>query len=211
MYGLEIPKWENPTRCSPWNVAALFAHISAAMDRLPAMLAAEAPARAEVSAAGYYQPDHRFAPEVNAVRLAAAQTQAAEAGPARLLRNFDGIRDSVHAACAAEPATRVVTSRHGDPMLLTDFLVTRVAELALHGLDLADAVEVEPWITRPAVEVVSELLLGADDAAAKSQRAHSELGWSAVDLIRKATGRASLTPDEKAAVDELGLVWLTLG
>ena len=109
-------------------------------------------------------------------------------------------------------------------MLLTDFLVTRVAELGLHGLDLADALEVEPWFTLPAVEVVSELLLGADDSAAadrtdaaaddvaaKLRRAHDELGWSAMDLIRKATGRAPLTTDEKAAVDDLGLVWLTLG
>jgi len=222
--GLDAGGWERPTRCAPWNVAALFAHASGTVNRLPAMLAAEPPARAEVSAAGYYKPDHRFAPDVNAVRVGAAQTEAAEVGPAQLLRDFDSIRDSVSAACVAEPANRVVTSRHGDPMLLTDFLVTRVAELGLHGLDLADALEVEPWFTLPAVEVVSELLLGADDSAAadrtdaaaddvaaKLRRAHDELGWSAMDLIRKATGRAPLTPDEKAAVDDLGLVWLTLG
>lgn len=208
--GLDADGWERPTRCAPWDVAALFAHASGTVNRLPAMLAAEPPARAEVSAAGYYKPDHRFAADVNAVRVGAAQTEAAEVGPARLLRDFDGIRNSVYAACAAEPATRVVTSRHGDPMLLTDFLVTRVAELGLHGLDLADALEVEPWFTKPAIEVVSELLLGADTAG-KLQRAHDELGWSAMDLIRKATGRAPLTPDEKAAADELGLVWLTLG
>jgi hypothetical protein len=31
----------------------------------------------------------------------------------------------------------VVLTRHGDRMLLTEFLRTRVLELAVHGLDLA--------------------------------------------------------------------------
>jgi hypothetical protein len=49
--------------------------------------------------------------------------------------------------CRAEPEGRVVRTRHSDPMLLSEFLLTRVVEVAVHGLDLADALGREP-VTR---------------------------------------------------------------
>lgn len=53
------------------------------------------------------------------------------------------------ASCQREPDERVVKTRHGDAMLLSDFLSTRVLELAVHGLDVADAVGAEPWLSAP--------------------------------------------------------------
>ena len=52
--------------------------------------------------------------------------------------------------CRHERAGRIVQTRHGDAMLLTDFLTTRVVELAVHGLDVADVLEQQPWLTAPA-------------------------------------------------------------
>jgi hypothetical protein len=49
-------------------------------------------------------------------------------------------------------------------MLLTGFLLTRVVEVAVHGLDLTDAVEREPWLTRPAADLVLGLLVGGGAA-----------------------------------------------
>ncbi|MFI8504487.1 hypothetical protein ACIGFK_39190 [Streptomyces sp. NPDC085524] len=43
-----------------------------------------------------------------------------------------------------ESERRVVRTRHGDAMLLADFMLTRVFEVAVHGSDLADALGREP-------------------------------------------------------------------
>ena len=56
-------------------------------------------------------------------------------------------------------------TRHGDPMLLAEFLRTRVLELAVHGLDLAAALDREPWMTAPAAGVTEDLLLPSAAAA----------------------------------------------
>jgi hypothetical protein len=40
-----------------------------------------------------------------------------------------------------------VRTRHGDVMLLTEFMRTRVLELAVHGLDLATGLGRDPWLT----------------------------------------------------------------
>ncbi len=48
-------------------------------------------------------------------------------------------------------------TRHGDTMLVTEFMRTRVLELAVHGLDLAASAGQAPWLTGAAAGVVEEL------------------------------------------------------
>ena len=91
-------------------------------------------------------------------------------------------------------------------MLLSEFLVTRVVEVAVHGLDLADALGREPWLTPQAADVLQELLLGPDGAAALER-----LGWDRLPFLRKATGRDPLTAEETAQADRAGVRWITLG
>ena len=202
--GLSDEEWGRPTGCAPWSVADLFAHVSGAVDRLPQMLAEEPPPRAEVSAAGYYRPDARFSPEVNALRVAAARQHAG--GPA-LAEEFAVVWEQVDKLCAPVPDTRVVRTRHGDPMLLSAFMVTRVVELAVHGLDLAAALDRAPWTTPQASGLVTDLLLGSDGR----REALAELGWDRPTFLAKATGRLPLADDEAARVDRLGVTWLALG
>ena len=64
------------------------------------------------------------------------------------------------------------------------FLLTRVVEVAVHGLDLADALGREPWLTSQAADLVQGLLLGPDGATALEK-----LGWGQLHFLRKATGR----------------------
>ncbi|MFD0591208.1 hypothetical protein ACFQZ4_00275 [Catellatospora coxensis] len=73
---------------------------------------------------------------------------------------FEQMSAQVVARVAGTQGSRLVTTRHGDPMRLTDFQVTRVVELAVHGLDLADALGVAPWLTAQAAGVVEGLLFG---------------------------------------------------
>ena len=91
-------------------------------------------------------------------------------------------------------------------MLLSEFLLTRVVEVAVHGLDLADALGREPWLTSQAADLVQDLLLGPDGAAALEK-----LGWGQLRFLRKATGREPITREEALDVSRLGIRWLTLG
>ncbi|WP_329374851.1 maleylpyruvate isomerase N-terminal domain-containing protein [Streptomyces sp. NBC_01483] len=206
--GVSAAEWCLPTRCAPWNVSELLAHVRVVIAWLPGMLAATpAPIRAEVSAVEYYRPDERFAPDTNAARIALAQDHAAEQlSGAALADDFNATWQQVDRLCRAEPEGRVVRTRHGDPMLLSEFLLTRVVEVAVHGLDLADALGREPWLTSQAADLVQGLLLGPDGATALEK-----LGWGQLRFLRKATGREPITREEALDVSRLDIRWLTLG
>ena len=172
---------------------------------VPGMLAAEAPERAEISAAAYYRPDHRFDAATNATRIDLGRKRVDDVPVGSLAAEFANVWRGVEARCRREPADRVVRTRHGDAMSLTGFLLTRVVEVAVHGLDLADAVAREPWLTRPAADLVLGLLIG--DGAARADG----LGWSRARFLRKATGREPLSAEESEQLTGLGIQWLALG
>jgi hypothetical protein len=97
----------------------------------------------------------------------------------------------------AEPADRLVFTRWGEPMLLAEYLKTRVFELTVHGLDVALALGRTPWTTEPAAAVTAAVLLEGVDA---------EPPWDEVTFIAKATGRAPLSQEEAATAREM-LLW----
>ena len=167
--GLDDAAFARPTRCDPWTVAELLFHVAMTMRRLPGMIAAPAPSRAAlVCAADYYRPDQRFSAATNADRIESARRGAAGLdGAAGRARDVREARQQAWAAMRDAPPGQVVQTRHGDPMLLAEFLRTRVLELAVHGLDLAAALDREPWMTAAAAGVTEDLLLpGAADPLA---------------------------------------------
>ena len=209
-----------PSPCPPWTVGELFWHVANAADRVGRMLAEPEPepepepgaGRGDqrlVSAVGYYRADRRFSAATNADRIATAQRGAAGLEPAGLRAAFDRAWRSALAGAAAAPPGRRVRTRHGDLMLLTDFMRTRVLELAVHGLDLAAGAGRDPWLTGAAAGVVEELILAGQGAAAAGLG--PRLGWDRAVLIAKATGRSPLTAAERRAVEDSGLHWLALG
>ncbi|MBA9004189.1 maleylpyruvate isomerase N-terminal domain-containing protein [Thermomonospora cellulosilytica] len=200
-------EWDLPTRCAPWRVRDLFGHVRVVIAWLPGMLAGASPDRARVSARQYYRPDGRFSADANDRRVSLAREHAAAWPDGRALaEDFAAAWRRVHRLCGAEPAGRVVRTRHGDAMLLSEFLITRVVEVAVHGLDLAAALEREPWLTPQAGSVVEELLTGRSDTTARRT-----LGWDRATFLNKATGRLPLTAEETRRLDELDLHWLALG
>ncbi|MBB4931100.1 uncharacterized protein (TIGR03083 family) [Lipingzhangella halophila] len=204
VYGAE---WERPTRCAPWSVRELLGHVRVATAWLPDMLAASPSVAAEVSAAEYYRPDDRYAPEANRDRIDLARAHvAAQPSDAALVDDFTATWEQVDRLCRAEPEDRVVRTRHGDVMLLSEFLLTRVVEVAVHGLDLADALGREPWLTPQAGDAVLGLLLGPNQEAAAQ-----DLDWDHPEFLRKATGRAPVHEADAARLEQLGIRWLTTG
>jgi Mycothiol maleylpyruvate isomerase N-terminal domain len=161
-----------------------------------------------VPAAGYYSPGRRFSAAVNADRIASAQRGAAALGGGQAIAtDFERAwREALAAARAASPG-RVVRTRHGDRMLLTEFLRTRVLELAVHGLDLATGLGNQPWMTAAAADLVAGVLLPATVAT----RLRGETGWELTTMIAKTTGRQPLTEAETALIERHGIRWLRLG
>lgn len=193
---LDPAAWERPTRCIPWTVRDLVGHIITAVGRVPSALAEPAPARADTDAVSYYSPDHRFSEATNTDRVRVARARASGSDVAALLDDLTATTRAAVDACLGEPAGRVVLTRHGDAMALPEFLTTRVVEVAVHGLDVADAVGHEPWLTAAAAEHLQGLLFTGDVA-----------GWDPAVLLRKATGRAPLTPPESARLGLRGLAF----
>ena len=207
MAGVSAAEWRLPTRCAPWEVSELLAHVRVVIAWLPDMLAAPPPTRAEVSAVEYYRPDDRFTPDTNAARIALARDHATEQhSGAERVDDFNATWQQVDRLCRAEPEGRVVRTRHGDAMLLSEFLVTRVVEVAVHGLDLADALGRETWLTPEAADLVQGLLLDPDGVTATEK-----LGWGQLRFLRKATGREPITKEEALEASRLGIRWLELG
>ncbi|OKI99145.1 maleylpyruvate isomerase N-terminal domain-containing protein [Kitasatospora sp. CB01950] len=203
--GLPDGEWARATRCEPWTAVELLSHVRVAVGRVEAMLAAPEPERAEVDAVGYYRPDERFDAAANSARIALARDTAGEG--ADPVGEFGRTWREVAARFGAEAGTRVVRTRHGDPMLLTEFMITRVVELAVHALDLADALGRPAWLTDQASDVLEALLLTEADGAS----VRAALGWDRATLLRKATGRAELDEAEQTEVKRAGITWLTLG
>ncbi|WP_425562881.1 maleylpyruvate isomerase N-terminal domain-containing protein [Micromonospora maritima] len=204
LHGLDDAALDRPTPCPPWLVRDLLAHVSTGAGRLAGMLAEPAPPHAEVDAAGYFGAA-KFSPPVDRERIDGARRAARELpGVAEVAREFGRAWRATDTAVAGAPADRVVRTRHGDAMAVDEFLRTRVVEVAVHGLDLADALDRSSWTTAAAAAVVVDLLTGGRPVPAR-------LGWDASTMLRKATGRLPVGDAERAALAEAGIRRLAFG
>jgi hypothetical protein len=156
------------------------------------MLDQPEPEGPEIPAAQYFRAGERFSAAATAGRIADAQHYAATTPASEQLSLLQS-QIEVMARVLQEPPQRRIHTRWGDVMDLTDFVVTRVFELAVHGIDLADGLRVPPWLTDSASDMVEGLVLPCGAAVVRAAT-----GWSRPTLLRKTTGRDPLSETEQA-------------
>ena len=164
----------------------LLAHVLVACRRIPVMLAGPTP-RAEVSALQYFHGD-KLGGDVDRERVEAAQRDARwfRSGHQIVEAIVDAVQESVRLV-RAEPEDRLVYTRWGEAMTLVEYVKTRVFELAVHGIDLAHALDREPWTTEAAARVTADVLLEGGDATPPED---------VVRFIAAATGRVPVSQSE---------------
>jgi uncharacterized protein (TIGR03083 family) len=209
--GLSDSDVRRPSPCPPWTIADLLCHVVIAAGRIgPAIDAARTDGEL-VIAAGYYKPDVRFSAAVNADRIEVAAALAARLGTAAAIGTelTAATRRSLELLETAPPDQEVRT-RHGDRMLLSQFAITRVVELAVHGLDAAAGLCRSPWLTEQAAAVLEDLLLPGRSRRDVDSLA-DRLGVDRAGLIAVLTGRAALSPAHEVTLTEHGVTRLALG
>jgi len=195
--------------CAPWTVGELACHVLIGAGRIGPALAQ--PERADdplITTAEYYRRDQRFSAATNADRIEAAMALARQlSGPEAIAAELGRRCQESAELLAGAPPGRTVITRHGDRMLLIDFARTRVVELALHGLDLAQGLSWQPWLTSEAAGVVEDLLLPAGG----SSQLCRDLACDRVGLIARLTGRAPLSPAEQQVLRDADISKLAFG
>jgi uncharacterized protein (TIGR03083 family) len=194
--GLTEPQFALPTRCPPWDVKGLVGHLWRDVDRIPSYLTEPAAAEETTDTRSYW---HAYDPvaEAPGIALRGLEVAARFDSGADLARSFDDHwRACVEAARTEDPGRILQTRLTG--IRLDEFCATRVLEVAVHGLDLADALGREPWMTPAGADVTTDILrslLGADPPAAWDDRAFIEIG----------TGRRALDDQDRAALGDLAV------
>ena len=186
-----------PVRRTPaWNVKELLGHMYRDVERTIVGLRQDAPERPDTDAVSYWRA---YDPADDAADIAdRAKLRAASYGAGRELAiAWDDMWRRAMELAEAAPSTRPILT-WAPVLTLDDFLKTRVVEITVHGLDLADALGRPPWATDDGVRVTREVLVGC-----LGQEPPEGLGWDDVALLDKGTGRSALTQDERATLGPL--------
>lgn len=192
---LDAEAWHAPTRCPPWTVRELVVHMLAMVEymgetagRAPV---ADAPAKDRVK---WWDYDIEEDQEATREWVEKASTDY-PAGP--LTDLWSVAVDECVTAVTRALADRDPVVRPGDyPILLTDYVATRVLEVTIHSMDVRDAFGLEPDPSPGGLEVTLGILatrLGADPRT---------LGFDATDFIVLSTGRRSPTDDDRAKLGD---------
>jgi uncharacterized protein (TIGR03083 family) len=193
---LSEQEFARPTRCPPWSVKELLGHVYRDVDRLGTALAAPSDLPVELDAVSYWRS---YDPIADGPEIADRAKEIADgfATGADLARAFDEMWPGRAAAAAeADPSRSVQT--FGPVLRLDEFLRTRVLELAVHRLDLLEALarerDVDPQAGPVVIGVLDGLLGEARPAA---------LGWTDVEYIEAGTGRRPVSAGERATLGKL--------
>jgi uncharacterized protein (TIGR03083 family) len=185
------------TRCPPWDVKALLAHVWRGVDRIMVYTAEPAPERVDSDAVAYFRRGYDPVAEAPDVAARALEVSGLFATGADLARDFaERSRRTADAARSLPPQRFVRT--FGPCLRLDEYVCTRVLEVAVHGLDIADALGRDPWLTPGAAGLVRSMLvamLGAEPPEA--------LGWDDAAFFEAGTGRRRPSAEDRRILGPL--------
>jgi uncharacterized protein (TIGR03083 family) len=185
---LDEEVFARPTNCPPWSLKELVVHI-AGTARLPTKWR-EGTGEPR-SAADYYRRPERASDEYRQANVERVQTAASRyRSGGEAVAEVERTRNQARQRLQGEDLSLVIDTGVG-PMVIRDYVATRVLAVAAHALDVAITLDL-PWATSErALAVCNPIfcdLLGAVPPSA--------LGWDAMDFFERATGRRSLTADD---------------
>ncbi|GAA1239462.1 maleylpyruvate isomerase N-terminal domain-containing protein [Pseudonocardia alaniniphila] len=159
--GLSSEEWAASTRLIPvdedlphWTILELAGHLEFAMNMVDTLIDGESDEEPQLDPAGF------FLVRRSEVAPIAYQHAYQTVGG----RSADQMRESFSATCSATVKRAEATSPDlvgpalFGPMRLDDFLVTRVVEAVVHGLDLTQALDREPVATSAGIEAAAAVL-----------------------------------------------------
>ncbi|WP_405012383.1 maleylpyruvate isomerase family mycothiol-dependent enzyme [Kitasatospora sp. NBC_01539] len=197
VHALTAEDLARPTRLGDWTVRELVAHLGIVLDWVPRHLDEPVPDGEPLTLTGWVAVTRTAAAAIAAgVREYAADAFAGP--PAAVAAEFDTAADALlavlHGPSAADP-NRSIAMRFG-PMLLTDFLVTRLVETVVHADDLAHALGRTDFPhDRQAVGTVAGLLTAVAAGRSPAGGAPDTSRLDALTWIGLATGRTAWTDD----------------
>jgi uncharacterized protein (TIGR03083 family) len=203
---LELPEEDFvlPTRCTAWNVKELLGHMFRDVDRTNTALDEPPPAAADTDSVSYWRA---YDPVADAPDIADRAKQIAESygWGSELAVAWDDMWRRALARVEQAERTRIVKT-WGPALTMDEFLRTRVLEITVHGLDLADALKRPPRATEEGLEITTEILTGL-----LRREPPAAVGWDPVTFIDKGTGRSALDDAERASLAALAERFPLLG
>jgi uncharacterized protein (TIGR03083 family) len=194
----------SPTRCTAWDVKELLAHMHRDVDRINVALANSPPDRADTTAVTYW---HSYDPKVDGAAIAdrAKEWAASFKSGQELAKAWDAMWRRAIQTLSFTDSGRLVET-WGPKLTLEEFVKTRVLEMTVHGLDLAEALSRPPATTDAGIAVTRAILVGL-----LGVEPPGDLGWDDVVFIEAGTGRRPLTHRERAILGALAVRFPLLG
>jgi uncharacterized protein (TIGR03083 family) len=193
LLGLSEGDFARPTRCEPWDVKELTAHLYRSLFRVPSVLDAAPPPAADTDSVSYWQ-SYDVPTDSPVIAAHARETAATYSSGKELAVAFDELCHSALDRARSVDPGRLVHVWWGPNLRLDEFLTTRVLEVVVHGLDMTHALGRGPVATQAGIATVCatlRALLGREPPPR----------WSPVEFVEKGTGRAALDATDRA---ELG-------
>ncbi|MFC1404885.1 MULTISPECIES: maleylpyruvate isomerase family mycothiol-dependent enzyme [Streptacidiphilus] len=197
-----------PTRLGGWRVRELVAHLGFVLDWVPRNLGADVPAGAALlSPTAWVTGTRTAAADIDeGVREYAAE--AFGGSPGQVAAEFDRAADLLLRTLAEEHAAGLALPTRYGPMLLSDFLVTRLLETVVHGDDLADALGTEVPHDRQALAATTRLL--ADALAGQAPGGSVELRIPPFAVVQCVAGPRHTRGTPPNVVETAPLPWIRL-
>jgi uncharacterized protein (TIGR03083 family) len=156
--------WDRPSALQEFSVHGLAGHLGSQVFFVSQLLEAEAPDEQPLSVLEFYAAAEAFHTDADSeinVRIRRGGEAVAADGPNALIGEVDSALARQRATVPAEPDDRVV-SFLGRPVLLNDFLLSRMMEIVVHSDDLALSAGIPtpplpPHVFEPVLDLLARL------------------------------------------------------